>query len=80
MQPLFFPLFLIGEDAPDRSLNWGALSGGKGGLLDSILVRVGPKQKVPLLLSFRRFVSLVNGLTRGVEACPLALRSWPGAE
>jgi hypothetical protein len=25
MQPLFFPLFLIGEGAPDRSLSWGGV-------------------------------------------------------
>lgn len=81
MQPLFLPSVLIGEGAPDRSLSWGLFSGGQGGLrglLDWIPGSRGAKAKGPALAIVWPFRFLVNGLARGVEACLLALRSWPG--
>jgi hypothetical protein len=79
MQPLFLLLFLIGEGAPDRSLSWGVFSGGKEACEAcwiGSLVRVGPKQKVPLLLSFGRFVSLSMGLLEAWR--PVCWRCAPG--
>ena len=81
MQPLFLPSVLIGEGAPDRSLSWGCFPGGKEACeacwIGSPGSR-GAKAKGPALAIVWPFRFLVNGLARGVEACLLALRSWPG--